>query len=261
MATSMTYSQHLRAVLALGLPLIGSQVAQFAITLTDTIMLGWYDLTVLAGQVLGGTLFFVLFLMGSGFAFAVMPLVASAESAGNRPQVRRITRMGLWISAIYGLAAIPVLVWSEPILLLLGQDPELAAIAQHYSRLMALSLLPALGVMVLKNYLSALELTKIVLWVTLLALPLNALVNYLLIFGNWGAPELGVRGAAIASACVHLVSVVLLIIYSVWRLPEHALFGRLWKVDGEALGQVFRLGWPIGLTLLAEVGLLPHRRS
>ena len=65
MTTRMTYRQHARAILGLGLPLIGSHVAQFAITLTDALMLGWYSVEALAAEVLGGTLFFVLFIMGS----------------------------------------------------------------------------------------------------------------------------------------------------------------------------------------------------
>ena len=83
MATQLSHKDHTRAILVLGLPLIGSHLAQFAVTLTDAVMLGWYDVEVLAQQVLGGMLFFVLFIMGSGFAWAVMPMVAEAESAGR----------------------------------------------------------------------------------------------------------------------------------------------------------------------------------
>lgn len=250
-----TYRQHLRATLVLGLPLVGSHLAQFAVTLVDTIMLGWYDVTVLAGQVLGVNLFFNLFILGAGFGIAVMPLVANAEGAGNRPQVRRVTRMGLWLSALYALLAMPPLIWAEPLMLALGQDPQLSAIAQDYTRLVALGLPAALVVMVLKSYLAALERTQVVLWVTVGSVGLNALVNYALIFGNWGAPEMGVRGAALASVAVQVASALLLALYAVRALPEHALFGRLWKPDGEALGAVFRLGWPIGLTNIAETGL------
>src|SRR6056297_258060 len=111
MTPRMTYRQHARAVLTLGLPLIGSHVAQFAITLTDAVMLGWYSVEALAAEVLGGTLFFVLFIMGSGFAWAVMPMVASAASSGEEAQVRRVTRMGLWASAMFGIATLPLMVW------------------------------------------------------------------------------------------------------------------------------------------------------
>ncbi|MCV2881273.1 MATE family efflux transporter [Actibacterium sp. XHP0104] len=255
MSTTQTYRQHLAATLGLGLPLVGSHLAQYAVTLTDAVMLGWYDVQVLAAQVIAGTLFFVLFLMGSGFAFAVMPMVANAAGAGNDRQVRRVTRMGLWISLGFGLLTLPVFWWSGPILRMAGQEPQIADMAQTYLRICGPAILPALTVMVLKSYLSALEHTRIVLWVTLSAVGLNAAVNYALIFGNWGAPEMGIAGAAVASVSVHLASALGMAAYAIWATPEHALFKRFWRPDFEALAEVFRLGWPIGLTTLAEVGL------
>jgi multidrug resistance protein, MATE family len=77
------HTPHARAILALGLPLIGSHVAQFALHLIDTIMLGWYGVLPLAAGVLGSSTFFVVFVMGSGFAKAVMPMVAAAHSQGD----------------------------------------------------------------------------------------------------------------------------------------------------------------------------------
>jgi len=249
------YRQHLRAVLGLGLPLVGSHLAQFAITLSDAVMLGWYSVAALAAEVLGGTLFFVLFIMGSGFAWAVMPMVASADAAGEAAQVRRVTRMGLWASALFGLACLPVTLGAGTLFHLMGQDPATAALAADYVAIAGWGLVPAIMVMVLKSALASLERTAVVLWVTLAAVVLNIGVNYALIFGNLGLPELGVRGAAIASVTVNLASFVVLAVYVARALPEHAMFARLWRPDWEALARVFRLGWPIGLTNLAEVGL------
>jgi len=251
----MTYRQHARAVLTLGLPLIGSHVAQFAITLTDAVMLGWYSVESLAAEVLGGTLFFVLFIMGSGFAWAVMPMVAAAQAADDQTQIRRVTRMGAWASLLFGLATLPLMVWSTPVFLALGQDPAISGLAGQYLSIMGWGILPALWVMVLKSYLAALERTQVVLWVTVAAVGLNIMVNHALIFGNWGAPELGVRGAAIASLTVNIASLVALALYVMRVAPDHALFQRFWRPDAEALRAVFRLGWPIGITNLAEVGL------
>lgn len=239
----------------LGLPLIGSHVAQFAITLTDAAMLGWYSVDALAAEVLGGTTFFVFFIMGSGFAWAVMPMVASAQAAGQEAQVRRVTRMGAWASVLYALAVLPVLYWSGPVFRALGQDPEISALAEEYLRIAGFATLPALLVMVLKSYLAALERTQVVLWVTVAAVGLNIVVNYALIFGNWGFPELGVRGAAIASLTVNIASFGVLAVYVALATPEHTLFQRVWRPDWDAFGRVFRLGWPIGITNLAEVGL------
>ena len=251
----MTASQHMRAIAVLGLPLILSHVAQFSISLTDALMLGWYDVTALAAQVLAGMVFFVLFLFGSGFAWAVMPMVAEAESAGQSQQVRRVTRMAMWLSILFGAVSMPLMIWSEPLLLALGQTEEIAREASRYLRVAGWGIFPALLVMVLKSYLAALERTQVVLWVTIGAVVVNVIVNYALIFGNWGAPEMGIVGAAWASVSVHFVSLLLLAIYAGVVTREHALFIRFWRPDWEAFGQVFRLGWPIGITTLAEVGL------
>lgn len=245
----------MRAALLLGLPLIGSQLAGFTIQIIDTIMLGWYGVEALAAVVLAGTLFFVLMIMGSGFAWAVMPMVASASEEGDDTRVRRVTRMGFWSSAIIATLVMPALWWSEPLLLAIGQEPDLSATAQDYLRIMGWGLYPALGIMVLRSYLSALERTKMVLYATLLAAALNSFLNYALIFGNFGFPELGVRGAATASLIVQLANFAVLVVYAIRVLPEHNLFQRVWRPDWEALREVVRMGSQIGLTSLAEAGL------
>ena len=251
----MTRSGHVAAIAVLGLPLIGGHVAQFAIGLTDTVMLGWYGVEALAAVTLASTYFFVLFLFGAGFGFAVMPMVAAAAGAGEDRQIRRCTRMGLWLSLAYGVVVMPLLLYARPILDMLGQEPAISQMAASYLRVAGWGIFPALLVMVLKSYLAALERTQIVLWVTLGAAVMNAAVNYALIFGNWGAPELGVRGAAIASFSTQVVSFVAIIIYALKVLPEHELLKNFQRPDWEMLREVFRLGIPIGLTTLSEVSM------
>ncbi|MDF0601735.1 MATE family efflux transporter [Psychromarinibacter sp. C21-152] len=249
------YRPHARALLRLGLPLIGSNLAQVLIGVTDAVMLGWYDVAALAAVTLAHSIWFVIFIVGSGFGFAVLPMVASALAAGDETQVRRVTRMGMWISALFALIVMPPLIWSEPVLRAMGQGETMAALARDYLAIAALGMLPALLVMVLKNYLAALERAQAVFWFTVVTALVNIAVNWLLIFGNLGFPELGLRGAAIASVSVHVSGLVAFCVYAARVTPEHALFARLWRPDREAFGRVFRLGWPIGLTNLAETGL------
>ncbi len=251
----MPLSDHIRATLVLGLPLVGGHLAQFAIGLTDTVMLGWYGVDALAAITLAGTLFLILFLLGSGFAWAVMPMVAAFAAQQDETSLRRATRMALWLSVLFSVTVMPVLWWSEPLLLALGQDAEVAADAAIYLRIAGWGIFPAILVMVMKSYLAALERTKVTLWVTCLAAVMNAIVNYALIFGHFGMPEMGLRGAALASLATHGISLVGLIIYAVSVLPEHQLFARLWRPDWEMFAKVFRLGMPIGLTTLSEVSL------
>jgi len=256
MTAPLTPLGHARAILTLGLPLIGSHMAQIAISATDTVMLGWYSAQALAAVTLASSsIFFTLLIVGSGFAWAVMPMVAKAASEGDEVQVRRVTRMGFWLALLFTAMVTPPMIWSEPWLVLLGQDAETAALAQDYLRIAGLAMGPGLLVMVLKGYLSALERTQVVLWVTVGAAVLNAALNYVLIFGHFGAPELGLRGAAIASLSLHVASLVALVIYARRVLPEHDLFRRLWVPDWAAFRAVWRLGWPISITSFAESGL------
>ncbi|MEX1234479.1 MAG: MATE family efflux transporter [Roseovarius sp.] len=255
MTVSISYRRDARSLLVLGVPLIGSHLAQMAIHLTDSVMLGWYSVEALAAQVLAHTFFFVFFIMGSGFAFAVMPMVATAVAEGDERQVRRITRMGAWASLLFAALVLPVMIGSESLFLLLDQNAGTSALAGEYLAIAGASIVPALMVMVLKSYLAALERTQVVLWLTLAAVALNALVNYALIFGNLGMPEMGVRGAAIASLGVTSATLIALGVYVAIATPEHSLFVRVWRPDWEALRDVFRLGWPIGITNLAETGL------
>ncbi|APE42907.1 MATE family efflux transporter [Sulfitobacter alexandrii] len=255
MTAPMTYGRHVRAILTLGLPLIGGHLGQVAIGVTDTVMMGWYGIEGLAAVTLASTFFFVLFIFGSGFAWAVMPMVAAFEAEGDEIGIRRATRMGLWLSLGFALLSLPVMIWAEPLLRLMGQGDALARDAGRYLSVAGFGIFPALLVMTLKSYLAALERTQIVFWITLMAAAVNALANYALIFGNWGAPELGVVGAAIASASTQTVSLIGVVLYIVLVVPEHNLFVRLWRADGQMLSRVFRLGVPIGVTALSEVGL------
>ena len=257
MNAQMTYSAHARATLVLGLPLVGSSLAQMALHVIDTVMMGWYGVVPLAGVVLGSASFFIIWVLGAGFAKAVMPMVALALARGDEVQVRRDTRMGLWLSILYGLAVYPLFWFSGPILLALGQKPEVAAIAQDFLRIAALGMVPSLCVTVLQSWLAALGRTQAVLWVTAAAVVVNAPLAYALIFGHWGAPEMGARGAALASLIVQVLSLAVLVTYAA-LLPDlrrFRLFQRFWRADWPAFWQVQKLGWPIGFASIAEGSL------
>jgi multidrug resistance protein, MATE family len=248
---------HIRGLLLLSLPIIGGHLAQMLLHVTDTVMMGWYGVTELAALVLAASAFFFLFILGSGVGIGLMGMLSASLGRGDEVQVRRDTRMGLWLSIAYGILVLPALIWSGPVLLALGQKPELATLAQDYLRIAGFGMVPALIVMVLRSYFAALERASVVLWVTLGAVVMNAGLNWALVFGHWGAPELGVRGSAIATLGAQVLSAVALIGYAVW-LPatrRFHLFGRFWRPDWGTMGQVLRLGIPAGMTAIAESGM------
>lgn len=250
-------SLHLRRTLVLGLPLVGSQVGQVLIGLTDTLMLGRYSVEALAASTISHSAFFTLFVLGSGFAVACMPMAASALGQDDEVQVRRVARMGIWLSLLTGLVMMPLFYWSGPILSALGQTPEVAAGGQDYLRIAGWGMVPALLLATFRSHLSALERTRIVFWATLAAAGLNVVVNWLLIFGNLGFPEMGLRGAAVASLGVQVLSAGVLAIYAT-RGPDMArfeLFKNLHRPDWPIFADIARLGAPIGLTHVSESAL------
>jgi MATE family multidrug resistance protein len=255
MTRPMPFPAHLWATLTLGLPLVGSQLGQLVIHVTDTLLLGRYGVADLAAQAVASSVLIVLIVFGSGFAFAVMPLVAAAAESGDEVQIRRVTRMGLWASMGFAAVVLPACLAIPDLFVLLGQTPEVAALADRYFAIALWSLIPALVVMLFRSYLSALEHARAVLWATLASALVNGLVAWVLIFGHFGAPELGIVGAAIGAVVSNVFAAVAMALYAVWREPAHQLFVRLWRPDWSALGAVFRLGWPIALTALAEVAL------
>lgn len=251
------YLPHLRATLALGLPLVGSHLSRMAIGVADTVMVGWYGVSELAALVIATSFFHILFFLGMGFGIGVMGLIAAAIARGDEVEVRRSARMALWLSIGYGVLALPAMWYSEPILLAVGQAPVVAELAQEYLRIAGFGLVAVLCQLTLASYLAAMERTQVVLWITLAGLPLVVFLNWVLIFGNLGAPEMGVRGAAIVAVVVQFLQLGAIAGYAAW-LPaarRHHLFQRFWRLDWAEMRQVFALGLPIGLTMVAEGGL------
>ena len=255
--SQMSWFAHVRATLALGLPLVGAQLAQMAINVTDTVMIGWLGPRELAAAVLATQTFFLFWMFGVGLAQAVMPLAAAAEGRRDVRGVRRSVRMGLWVILAYSALAMIPLWHTEGILLLLGQEPEVAGLAGAFMRILQWSMFASLFVMVLRSYLSVLHRAHVVLWATVAGALLNAGFDYALIFGHFGAPRLGMFGAAIASFGTGLFTAMLLVVYTLQRadLRHYELYVRFWRPDWPAFREVLRVGWPIGATILAEAGL------
>ncbi len=251
----MSFQGHAKAIASLGIPLIGGHLAQFAIGITDTIMLGWYGVGELAAVTLASSYFFVCFILGSGFAFAVMPIVASANAQNDHQRIRRSTRMGLWLSVVFAISIMPFLWFAGDVLLLLGQEPSVAKQAGDYLQIAGWGIFPALLVMVLRSYLGGLERAQIVLWVTVLAAVVNAAANAVFIFGAFGLPAFGITGAALASLLTQIVSFTVIIAYALKQLPEHDLLRNLHKPDWIMMREIWRHGFPIGLTAVSEVTL------
>lgn len=251
----MEFFGYIRSLFLLSLPLIGGHIAQILIGVGDTLIVGRYSTEALAALVLGTTIFFIIFIFGAGFSFAAMALVSTANTEGNTLKIRRITRMALWLSLTFGFLVSPFFVFSEKLLLLLGQELNLAVLASEYLIYSGIAIFPALSSSVLRCYLAGMEYVKVTFYISIIAVLLNLLINYLLVFGMFGLPELGIVGAGISTVFVNLFMLISFVIYAKIKLPQHKLFVRFWRLDRSVIGLVLKMGSAIGITNMAEAGL------
>jgi MATE family multidrug resistance protein len=251
------WAKELRASFALAWPLIIAQLAQNLLFTTDVVLLGWLGPKYLAAGTLAGAFLVPFQLTGIGIVGAVAPLVAQARGRGDTKAVRRIVRQGFWVAILVATLLVPIVLNIRPIYLAIGQDPEVTALAESYMFAGFWMLYPALGIMVLRSFLSALATTRVILVVTLIGVLVNGVLAYTLIFGHFGFPRLELRGAAIATGLVNLVMFLALLGYVVThrKLKRFHILARFFKPDWPRFREILRVGLPIGLTVAAEVGL------
>ena len=253
------WRDELAASARLAWPLVLSNLAGIAISTTDVLMLGRLGPDSLAASALAVNLFNLVMFTGTGLAVATAPLIAAAlgRKVEAVRETRRSFRMGLWLVTAYSLIGWLVLGNTERLLLLAGQDPVLSADAGRFMMIFMWALLPGLLLVVFRTLLTAFDRTPVTLLVALGGVALNALLNWMLVFGNFGAPALGLEGSAIASLTTHFIMTGLLGL-AVWTMPRLRLmhlFGRWWRPDWPRLRQLARIGAPIAATWAFEVGI------
>jgi multidrug resistance protein, MATE family len=198
-----------------------------------------------------------VFIFGSGFATAVVPLAAHAFAQGDTLMVRRSVRMGLWVVIAFATLTAPSIWFAEDVLIWAGQKPEVAKLAGDYLQVAGWGMIPGLGFMVLRSFLSAVGRASFILTVTIVILALNAFFAYGLVLGHFGMPALGMFGASIVALAVNVIGLGLTIFYIHIKpeLHKYELFVRFWRADWHVFLEVFHLGLPISLSILAEVSL------
>jgi len=243
--------------LSLAWPLIIAQLAVIAINTTDVVMMGWLGPAFLAAGTLSTAILHPLLLAGIGLLSVVTPLVAQNLAARNYKQIRRTTRQGLWVATLLSLISIPILLQIESIILWLDLNPSSAALAKSYMDTAVWHLFPAFLFFVLRNMVSAHSDTKVILKITIVAIGLNALGNYSLMFGNFGFPALGLSGAGISTSIVNSLMFLSLLIYVLkhHRYRRYFILVRIYKPDWTIFKKILKLGSPVGLMIAAEAGL------
>jgi multidrug resistance protein, MATE family len=201
--------------------------------------------------------FFVSFTFGMGLVSAVAPLAAQAYGARNPHLIRRSLRVGLWAALLMSLPMMALLLLGEHILLMLGQAPASARLAQEYLLGLAWSILPALWFMAIRGFMSAVHRPEPILWITLAAIPANAALVYLLLYGAFGLPELGLFGVGLATSIVNLATFLAGLWFATRRRPfrKYHVLGHFWRVDWQLMRQLVIIGGPISISFLLEYGL------
>jgi MATE family multidrug resistance protein len=250
-----------RATLLLASPMVLTNLAQSLIHATDVVLLGQLGPRALAAAALGVNLYVFCLIFGMGLLTAAAPMIARERGrrASSVRDVRRTVRQAMWSAVLLVLPMWALLWHAETVLLLLGQQPDLAAEAQTFVRFLMWALLPAFLYMVLRNFLAALERPGWSLVVAIGAVLVNLLVNIALIFGvpQIGLPALGLMGAGIGSSITVTFefAAIALVVTRHRKFRRYHLFGRFWRPDWPRLREVWRLGVPIAVTLTLEVGV------
>jgi MATE family multidrug resistance protein len=248
-----------RALVRLSVPIVLTNVGQVAIQTTDVVMIGWLGAEALAASVLGVNLMFVLLLFAIGVVIATAPMMA--QDLGRKRHAvrepRRTVRQGFWVALALGLPATLVLWNIAPILHLLGQNPALIAAAEPYVHAAMWGFVPALWFVILRNFIAALERPRAGMVIMFIGVAFNALADYALIFGALGLPALGLTGAGIATALTNVLLFLGLLGYVQLdrQFRRYQILGRFWRPDWVRFYEIFRIGLPIGITLVMEVGL------
>lgn len=249
----------LRATLRLSWPLAAANLLQMLTYAIDVIFIARLGEDQLAASALAIALFGLVLWALSGLTGAVAP-VAAAELGERAPAlrpVRRTVRMALWLALFSGLAGIGLCLLLGPLMRVTGQEPQIIAMAIEYNSLLVLSLVPMLFCNVLRSFVSTLDRPIFATAITAGGIFVNALANYAFIFGNLGAPELGLQGAAVATIFTTLTTLAAYVVAIRVdpKLHRYRVFGRWWSPDWARFMHIVRVGTPIALTITAEAGI------
>lgn len=249
----------LAAMLRLAGPLAAANLLQMLVYAIDVIFVARLGEEALAASSLSISLFGLMMWCFSGLTGACAPLIAAelGRRAHAVREVRRSVRMALWLAVGTGVAGMAISACGEWILLATGQDPAVSARAGSFLMIMMWAMVPMILSNVLRTFVSALGRPFFATAITALAIGVNALGNWVFVFGNLGAPALGLEGSALSSVLTAFATLgaYCLAIRADRRLRRYHILGRWWRSEWSRLREILRIGLPIMLTILAEAGL------
>jgi MATE family multidrug resistance protein len=251
------FTKEFRYNIKLSVPVILGMLGHTFVQLADNIMVGQLGTAELAAVSLGNSFVFIAMSLGIGFSTAITPLVAEADGASNKKDAKSALKHGLVLCTVLGLTLFGLILLSKPVMHIMNQPVEVVALALPYLDLVAFSLVPLIIFQAFKQFSEGLSQTKYPMYATIGANIINIILNYLLIFGNFGFPEMGVVGAAIGT----LVSRIIMVFYLWFILKRKEKFKyyvtgfNFAKIEKKVMKKIIELGFPSSLQMFFEVGI------
>ena len=247
----------IKAFLTLAIPLAGVQLSQAAIGFVDTLMMGRIGLETLAAGGLAALTFSVFLYTTSGILMGVSPIVATAYGAGDKQQIDRVVQQGCLL--VVGLTIPMSLLIANFDLLMrhLGQAETTVVLGNTYLDIMVWGFFPALGFALLRSVVAAMSHTRVIMSIAIGGTIINIIGDYILGFGKFGFPRLGIAGLALASIIAMWAMFLALVGYILTHkeLKTYRFFRQIYRVDRQILTSLLRVGIPIGVATALEIGL------
>jgi len=241
----------------LAAPVIMGMLGHTIVGLVDNLMVGQLGAAELAAVSLGNSFFFVAMSIGIGFSTAITPLVAEADSEHNFAKGKSAFKHGFVLCSILAIVLFALILLAKPLMYMMNQPQEVVVLALPYLDIIAISLVPLIIFQALKQFSDGMSLTKFPMYATIIANVINVFFNYVLIFGVWGFPKMGVVGAGIGTLIARFVMIVLMW-YFLNRLEKTKAYVKdlkLFVLEHSMLKKINSLGLPSALQMFFEVGL------
>ncbi|OUZ07181.1 MATE family efflux transporter [Bacillus pumilus] len=240
------------------IPILITQAGLSLITFLDTVMSGKVSAEDLAGVAIGSSIWTPVYTGLAGILMAVTPIVAQLMGAGHKKDVPKAVFQAIYLSFILSICVIAIGTIGIPYVLEgLGLEQSVEDIARHFLSFLAFGIIPLFGYSVLRSFIDALGKTRVTMFITLTALPINFVLNYVFIFGNFGFPKLGGAGAGLASAMTYWAIFIMSICIVMKAEPfaSFHLFQKLPRINIPRMGQILKIGLPIGFAIFFETSI------
>ncbi len=251
------YREQYNLNLKLALPVMLSQAGQIATQLADNIMVGRLGAVPLAAVSFGGTIYFIVFLFGLGFAMGLTPLVGHHFGRGDFRQSSIEFQNSMLLCTMAGIVTTALMLGLVPLMHHMGQDPGVVSMAIPYYKYLAWSMLPVMVFSCFRQFLEGVGNTRMAMHILLWSNVLNIILNYILIFGKLGAPRMGAAGAGLATLIARLLTPVAIVVYFRHKdsLRRYLLFFKGEFFSWRRLKDQFMIGLPISSQLAMETSL------